>query len=481
MNKIKIILVNAVILLSFILPAKSFAKNFSDSSVAIKGIWQGTLKFSGIELRIVFKISEDDQGKLKAAMDSPDQGAKDIVVDSVFYSNGNLKLIVNIAHGYFQGKYNQDSISLDGNWYQGGRSLPLVLKKIDKMEEANRPQEPKPPFPYKVDDVIYENQSAGIKLGGTLTIPESGNQFPAVLLITGSGQQNRNEEIFGHKPFWVIADYLTRRGIAVLRVDDRGVGESTGNFTASTTKDFATDVLAGVEYLKSRKEINPKEIGLIGHSEGGIIAPMVAAETNDVAFIVMMAGTGIPGNKLLLKQIELISKANGEPQDKIDKDISLSKKLYDVVISELDSVKAVTKLKEIFNDYYSKMDEKEKLEEGNPDNAFNNLQKTIMNPWFRFFLSYNPVPALEKIKCPVLVIDGSKDLQVPPEEDLSSIKAALEKGGNKNFDVKELPELNHLFQTAKTGSPSEYGKIEETISPIALQTMGDWILKIAEK
>ncbi len=481
MNKIKIILVNTVILLSFMLPANSFAKNFSDSTAAIKGIWQGTLKFSGLELRIVFKISEDEHGELKCLMDSPDQSAKDIVVDSVFYSGGDLKLVVNIAHGYFQGKYNPDSISLEGNWYQAGRSLPLVLKRIDKLEEANRPQEPKPPFPYKVEDVIYENQSAGIKLGGTLTMPQSGGPFPAVLLITGSGAQNRDEELFGHKPFLVIADYLTNLGIAVLRVDDRGVGESTGNFAAATTKDFATDVLAGVEYLKTRKEINPQEIGLIGHSEGGIIAPMVAIETNDVAFIVLMAGTGIPGDQLLLKQSELISKANGIPQSQIEKNNSLTKKLYEVIKAEPDSLKAAARLHKIFIDYISELDEKEKSEVGDPEKAFLNLKITLLRPWFRFFLSYNPVPTLEKVKCPVLAIDGEKDLQVPPKEDLDAIKAALEKGGNKNFEVKELPGLNHLFQTSETGSPTEYGKIEETISPIALQTMGDWILSIIKK
>ena len=457
------------------------AKVISNSGIDLKGIWQGILKVQGMELRIVFKISEDESGKLKATMDSPDQGAKDIPIDSVIFSNRNLKLVLNIVHGYFEGNYKADSILLVGSWHQGGTTFPLTLKKIERLEKVKRPQEPNPPFFYKVEDVIYENKSAEIKLGGTLTMPESGGPFPAVLLITGSGKQNRDEELFGHKPFLVIADYLTRLGIAVLRVDDRGIGESTGNFAASTTKDFATDVLSGVEYLKTRKEINPQEIGLIGHSEGGIIAPMVAAETNDVAFIVMMAGTGMPGNQLLLKQIGLINKANGKPQDEIDKDISFSKKLYDIIINEPDSVKAVTKLKDLFENYYSKMNEKEKSEEGNPDVAFSNLKKSLMSPWFRFFLSYNPVPALEKVKCPVLAIDGSKDLQVPAEENLSLIKAALKKGGNKNFEIKELPGLNHLFQTAATGSPIEYGKIEETISPIALQTIGDWILKITKK
>ncbi len=450
------------------------------SNPDIKGIWQGTLKISSVQLRIVFHISRDEKGNFKATMDSPDQGAKDIPVDSVSFTDGSLKLVINVAHGFYQGIYNADSVSFTGNWNQMGQSLPLVLHKIEKEEAVNRPQEPKPPFPYKVEDVVYENKSAGIKLGGTITMPESGGPFPAVLLITGSGQQNRDEELFGHKPFLVIADYLTRHGIAVLRVDDRGIGESTGNFAASTSKDFVSDVLTGVEYLKGRKEINPKEIGLIGHSEGGMIAPMAADETKDVAFIVLMAGPGITGEQVLLTQTEAIQKLSGVPEDQIKKGLVSDKKMYDAIMQGKDSTQIVDELQKIFNDSYNSLSEEQKKQLSDPKAGFDMVRNRLMSPWFRYFVAYNPVPVLEKVKCPVLAIDGSKDLQVLPEQNLAAIKKALQAGGNKNFEVKELPGLNHIFQTAETGLPTEYGRIDETISPIALKTMGDWILKVTK-
>jgi pimeloyl-ACP methyl ester carboxylesterase len=476
-RKIKNLVVIITLVISFLISNQIFSKGFNAKNSDIQGIWQGQLKVPGAELRIVFKVSENQIGNLKASLDSPDQGAKDINVDTVIYNDGNIRFEVKIVNGYYEGKFNSDSNSISGNWHQNGYTFPLSLKKIEKVEEVKRPQEPKPPFPYKVEDVIYENKTAGIKLGGTLTLPESGEQFAAVLLITGSGQQNRDEELLGHKPFLVLADYLTRRGIAVLRVDDRGNGESTGNFAASTTKDFAGDVLAGVEYLKNRKEINPAKIGLIGHSEGGVIAPMVASECKDVSFIVLMAGTGVPGDQIIYSQTEAIEKASNLPEERVKEDVETEKEMYAVLKVENDSLKTIEKLRKKFDDAYSKMDDKRKSEIGDPDKAFDLAVKSTVTPWFRYFISYDPAPALEKVKCPVLALNGSKDLQVLPGLNLPAIKKALEKGGNKNFEVKELPGLNHLFQTAETGNPSEYSKIEETISPKALQTISDWILE----
>lgn len=453
------------------------SQNFAQEQNLV-GTWLGTLKFSGTELRIVFNVQEDN-GLLKATMDSPDQGANGIPVDSVIFDNSNIRFDIKAVNGYYDGIFNKDSMEIKGNWHQGG-VLPLDLKKTDKVVSLNRPQEPKPPYPYKEENVTYENKNAGIKLAGTLTLPENTKHCPAVLLIPGSGKHNRDEEIFGHKIFKVIADYLTRRGIAVLRVDDRGVGGSTGNFEVSTDIDFASDAYAGVEYLKSRNEINPAEIGLIGHSEGGIIAPMVALKTKDVAFIVLMAAPGMPGDQLLYKQSALIAQAAGATDEEIQESLKLNKILYNIVKTTKDSSQAVEKLHNAFIDYYNGLSEKNKKQIGDPERIIAIQSKVLLSPWFKFFISYNPVPALEKLKCPVLAIDGSKDLQVPPKEDLDAIKAALKKGMNKNFEVKELPGLNHLFQTAKTGSPAEYGKIEETISPVALKTIGDWIIKITK-
>ncbi len=473
-----------IIILPFMLFPNYSAAAFSmrsEGGQELAGIWEGTLSVSTVKLRIVFHIEKSDDGKFSAKMDSPDQGVAGIAVSSVTLSGKKVNFQVTAIGGYYEGELQSDSPVIKGEWHQGGRSFPLELKKTDKVEELKRPQEPKPPFPYKSEEVTYPNKAAGIKLAGTLTVPEGNGPFPAVLLITGSGRQNRDEELFGHKPFLVIADYLTRLGIAVLRVDDRGIGGSTGDFGASTSKDFAGDVMAGVEFLKSREEINPKEIGLIGHSEGGMIAPMVAAETNDVAFIVLLAGPGLPGYKLLYLQTKLISEASGESKEEAEKSADLNAKLYDVIRTEKDSAAATEKLTKILNDFYSSLSEKKKKEIGDKD-EFNKRQiRVLMSPWFRFFIAYDPVPALEKVKCPVLALDGSLDLQVPPEQDLSAIKKALELGGNKNFETIEIPGLNHLFQTAKTGAPSEYPKIEETFSPKALKIMGDWILKITGK
>jgi hypothetical protein len=364
-----------------------------------------------------------------------------------------------------------------GQFKQGGFTLPLTLKKTDKPTEVKRPQEPKKPYPYVEEEVSYENKKAGVKLAGTLTLPQGKGPFPAVLLITGSGAQDRNEAILGHKPFLVLADHLTRKGIAVLRVDDRGVGGSTGNVSQATSEDFAGDALAGVEFLKSRKEINPKKIGLIGHSEGGIVAPMAAVKSKDIAFIVLMAGTGLTGEEILYLQGELISRAAGAHLLDVAAQRRLQEQMFAVVLSETDNARAEKKLREILAEEVSKLSEEEKKAAGSASGAMEAQIKSVLSPWFRFFLTYDPKPTLRKVKCPVLAINGEKDLQVPPKENLRAIEEALKAGRNKDFTIKELPKLNHLFQTCTTGSLSEYSQIEETIAPVALETIADWIVK----
>ena len=459
------------------------SRNPDFSNRDIEGIWQGVLKVQGVKLRIVFKISRKSDGTLTATMDSPDQGAKDIPVEDVSFKNGNLRMEVKSIRGIFEGKLKKDFLTIEGEWKQSGLTLPLVLKHMEKTPEIRRPQEPKKPYPYKEEEVVYENKEAGVKLAGTLTLPRGRGPFPAVLLITGSGAEDRNETVFGHRPFLVLADYLTRHGISVLRVDDRGVGGSTGSTSQSTSKDFASDVLAGVKYLKSRKEINPKQIGLIGHSEGGIIAPMAATQSSDIAFIVLMAGPGIPGDSLLLLQSTAISKVSGMDDREIERNNNLQRQIYDIVKNEKNNKIAEKRLRKIMKRAVDRMSEKERasMSEEDVEKNINAQIKRLLTPWFRFFLTYNPAPTLTKVKCPVLAINGEKDLQVPPEENLNAIKEALKKGGNKHFTVKELPGLNHLFQTANTGLPSEYARIEETISPFALKFITNWILKQTQK
>ena len=441
-----------------------------------EGIWQGTLKVPTGELRVVFHINKAADGKLSATMDSPDQGANGIAIDTVAYSNGKLSMKANAIKGSFDGTMKTDGRTIDGKWKQGPFSLALVLTRVDKVVEANRPQEPKKPYPYKEEEVEFPNPVAGIKLAGTLTMPDSGGPFGAVALITGSGPEDRNEAVFGHKPFLVLADYLTRRGIAVLRWDDRGVGKSTGDPKTATTADLATDVLAAVAYLKTRAEIAPNRIGLLGHSEGGVIAPMVANQSKDIAFVVLMAGTGLRGDSILMLQSRLVAKAEGASDSTIAATMPFERRTLDIALKETDTAVAAPELRAVMKEALAKMSAQDKEAFGYSDEAIEPQVKQVLSPWFRYFLRYDPQPALRALKVPVLAVVGSKDVQVAPKENLSAIEAALKAGGNKDYTVKELPGLNHLLQTAVTGGISEYAKTEETIAPAALAVMGDWIV-----
>jgi uncharacterized protein len=448
----------------------------------IEGLWMGSLKVpNGLELRILFNISSKTDGSLRATMDSLDQGSKGIPVEIANYKNDVIRLEVKSIKGIFEGTLKTDGKTIDGTWNQAGIDLPLVLNRIDKAPDLHRKQDPVKPYPYVEEEIVYENKAAGVKLAGTLTLPRSEGQFPAVMLITGSGPQNRDEEIFGHRPFLVLSDYLTRKGIAVLRVDDRGVGGSTGNISQVTTEDFAGDVLAGIEYLKSRKEIDPTRIGLIGHSEGGIIAPIVASRSPDVAFIVMMAGTGLTGEEILYMQSNLISRAEGASNDTIARNDEVMRNIYSIVKKEQNNTVAEGEISKILKAEMANVSEGEKKYSGYSEANLDSQIEAILSPWMRFFLTYDPKPTLMKVKCPVLAINGEKDLQVPPDENLRAIDHALITGGNKDYTVKEMPGLNHLFQTAQKGSPTEYAKIEETISPAALEFIGNWISEHTQK
>jgi len=481
MKKIDRILFSILICFSLIIIGSAFfmvsAQQQVSSVSGIEGIWEGKLKVPGTELRIIFKISGNPDGTLNATLDSPDQGVTDIPVEEVIFKDNALHLEVKSAGSIFEGKVSQDFSVIEGEWKQSGQILPLTVKRVDKAVEILRPQVPKKPYSYIEEEVAYENKDAGISLAGTLTLPSGDAPFPTVLLITGSGPQDRNETIYNHRPFLILADYLTRQGIAVLRVDDRGVGESTGDFSQATSEDFASDVLAGIEYLKTRKEINPKQIGLIGHSEGGLIAPMVAVKSTDIAFIVLMAGTGLTGEEILYLQGALISRVMGVSEEDIAKNRQFNEKIFSLIKEEKEEKIIEEKLRQMFMADWAELNEEEKKAIGDPEVYLKAQLQSLLSPWLKFFLTYDPKPTLIKVKCPVLAINGEKDLQVPPKENLNAIEEALVTGGNKNFTAKELPGLNHLFQTSQTGLPTEYAKTEETISPIALKIIGDWILE----
>lgn len=449
------------------------------------GNWLGTLRVSpAVRLRIVFRIMKAKSGALTAKMASPDQGADDIPVDGVTFKNGMLRLEVKTLRGSYAGKLSKNGASLAGTWTQLGNSFPLDMERVARIEARNRPQEPKKPTPYDDEIVSYGNGAAGIGLAGTLTKPRGAGPFPAVLLITGSGPQNRDEEMLGHKPFLVIADALTRRGIAVLRVDDRGVGGSTGDFSKATTQDFAGDALAGVAFLKSRPDIDGAKIGLIGHSEGGLIAPMAAMRSPDVAFIVLLAGPGIVGEQILTLQSALIGKAMGATDAAVAQNRALQERAFALLKTETDAAALRKALRALFEEKPAaaaasvpdaRLAAKPVPKSGAPNPAVEAQITMMTTPWFRYFLTYDPRPALTQVRCSVLAVIGDKDLQVPARENAPAIEAALRAGRNMDWAVEVLPGLNHLFQTAKTGSPTEYALIEETVAPAALQRIGDWI------
>jgi dipeptidyl aminopeptidase/acylaminoacyl peptidase len=431
------------------------------------------------QLRLVFHIQKTESG-YSATMDSPDQGAKDIPVTSVNYENAVLK-IADVKMGFdYEGRLDDDG-NIAGTFKQMGQTFPLNLsRQTVEKEKLARPQEPVKPYPYYEEEVSFENSDDGVILAGTLTLPQKEGVFPAVVLISGSGATNRDEEMLEHKPFLVIADYLTRNGIAVLRFDDRGTAASTGNFQTATSYDFSKDAEAGLKYLQTRKEINPQKIGLAGHSEGGIIAPMIAARNNEVAFIILLAASGIRGDQIILMQQELVFQASGVAEETIKQIKTVNTDILDIVLQSNDIERLKTDLTDYFKGALKNIPGSEKTKSIYNDDDFTSSKvKSLVNPWMQYFIKYDPAPALEKVRCPVLALNGEKDLQVPAKVNLQAIKAALEKGGNRNVTIKEIPGLNHLFQECETCMITEYASIEQTFSPVALNEILTWIkLKI---
>jgi pimeloyl-ACP methyl ester carboxylesterase len=423
---------------------------------SLMGIWEGDLHIRGGAIRIDFTIGLSDDREIKATLDVPSQNAKGIPCDSIAFKGSAVHIEMSRLHASYDGIPNEAGTAISGTFNQNGAAVPLYLNRVEKPTEFKRPQMPLKPFPYREEFVSYPNKSAGNVLAGTLTLPAGDGPFPVTLLITGSGPQDRDESMMGHKPFLVIADYLTRRGIAVLRVDDRGIGQSTGNFATATTADFATDVEAGVAYLETRKEIDPRKIGLIGHSEGAIIAPMLAGRNKNIAFIVMLAGSTLRGDELIARQAALVAKASGASAESIKQVEERQREILKVVVENKDNAVARKKLGEMIG-------------------PANPAIGSLLSPWYRYFLEYDPAPSLEKVTCPVLALNGELDTQVPPKEDLAIIRARLAKTENKDVTVLELPRLNHLFQTGTTGSPNEYSLIEETIAPSVLELIGNWV------
>lgn len=441
------------------------------SAQDISGTWNGKLTVPTGTLTIVFHINPTGQGEYTATLDSPDQGATNIKTQMTTFKDSILTIQIPLINASYKGKLSNDH-SITGTFTQG-IPIPLNLKK-GEASKPNRPQEPQPPFPYKTEEVSVKNEPDGITLAGTLTLPQKGTKFPAVVLVTGSGAQNRDEEIMGHKPFFVIADYLTRNGIAVLRCDDRGTAASQGNHATATNEDFAKDTEAALNYLRNRKEINAKKVGIIGHSCGGTIAFIVAAKDPSVAFVVSMAGAAVQGDSLILKQVELISKSQGMPDAIWPTMKPVLRERY-ALLQQTDKTPAELQ-KELYADVTKTMSP-EQLKDLNTVKQLSAQINSMTSPWYLHFMRYDPTQDLKKIKCPVLGLNGEKDIQVDAEMNLNAIKQRITENGNKDVTVKSYPKLNHLFQTCEKGTLAEYGELEETISPEVLKDMTVWILE----
>lgn len=451
----------------------------AQSNSSFIGSWSGTLNV-GIELRIVFHIKETAAGGLFASADSPDQSAYGLKCDTIIISSDQLSIEMRALRASFSGKLLNDS-TIDGMFKQG-TEVPLTLTKGEKIAKRNRPQTPRPPFSYKSEEVEYDNADKSLHYGATITIPPGKGPFPAVILITGSGPQNRDEEIIGHKPFAVIADAFAKKGIVVLRVDDRGTGKSTGKFQGATTADFANDVETSLNYLLSRSEADKNRIGLVGHSEGGMIAPMVAAKRKEVSFIILLAGPGEKIVDLMTEQNVAILISQKTSNTAANAYGSLYKQIAPVIVSSADSITATNNAKQVLNKWINSTDIEIIRQLGfstekQQQDYIKSMVESLSEKWFKYFLSFDPAVYLQQLHCKVLALNGDKDVQVLSASNLAAIQASLKKSRSKTYEVKELPGLNHLFQHCSKCTLQEYGELEETFAPEVLTIMTDWIDK----
>ena len=433
------------------------------------GNWGGTLALPSAQLRLALTVTRESDGTFAGYMTSIDQGNAKIPA-RITLNGDTLVVAMEMVHASYTAVVSVGKDSLHGSFTQG-MVLPLDMVRAAPPPAMSHPQEPKAPFPYAAQDVSFES-AAGVRLAGTVLLPPGKGPFPAVVLVTGSGPQDRNEELLGHKPFLVIADFLARHGIASLRYDDRGVGKSTGNFRGGTSADFADDAEAAVHFLRVQAGIARERVGIMGHSEGGLIAPMVAARSREVAFIVLLAGPGIPGDSILLLQQALISAASGVPPAQIKRAGDANAQLFAAIRAARDSTDAAARIAEVSRRLVTTFPE---AEQDLASKQLHELGNQLNYPWMRYFIAYDPRVALQKVHVPVLALGGTLDLQVPYKENLSAIDTALKAAGNHDYRTVSLPRLNHLFQTSTTGNPAEYATISETFSPEALALVEEWI------
>ena len=451
-------------------PAKPVQKSTKDTEIV--GIWLGTISTGILDFRLGFEFIATEKGGLIGKMTSIDQNGAALPC-TVQWKDEKLGLSIGFGLAKYTGLRNTNG-KIEGEYEQSGQKMSLVLSRVDKLPKLNRPKLPVKPYPYPVKEVSFKNENANITLSGTLTLPAGNGPFPAVVLISGSGPQDRDETLFGHKPFLVIADHLARKGIACLRYDDRGTGKSTGKHSLATTEDFAGDAQAALSFLRTQEGVDPARVGLCGHSEGGVIGPMVAAKIpNEIGFLILLAGTGISGEKVIRGQMSDFGRMQPGSEKLVEAQLELCKTLIPIAISAKSTSEAVSQM--------NLAAEKFEKDQGNTKSPSESIKpwvpliNQLSAPWMRFFLGHDPRLILEKVNCPVLALNGEKDLQVKPKENLSAIDKAFSGSRAQLLTIRELPGLNHMFQHCTTGGVNEYGQIEETISPEVLDLMVSWI------
>ncbi|HZV84519.1 MAG TPA: alpha/beta hydrolase [Brevundimonas sp.] len=421
------------------------------------GVWEGQISVGGQSIRLVFRI--DAAGN--AVMDSPDQGARNIPIDRPTVEGGVVRFVVPALQGRFEGTRSDDGRTLTGALSQGGITLPLVLTRTAATATlAARPQTPAPPFPYRSEVVAFDNPaSTNVRLAGALTLPEGPGPFPAAVLISGTGPQDRDETIEGHKAFAVWADALTRRGVAVLRYDDRGVGSSTGNHGAATQREFASDVKAAVDWLAARSDIDPTRIGLIGHSEGGVFAPLAIQDGARAAWVVTLAGPAVSGGEIVQEQQRRMAVAAGLPADQVESSNAFQRRIIAAIVNNAADPDAARREVDALL-----------VAGGRPPAEAARIAAAMTGDWYRGMVVFDPADAIRGIGVPMLAVYGEKDLQVPPDQNASVLSRL-----KPDAEVVVLPGLNHLFQPARTGLPTEYGQIETTLDPSVIRTVTDWV------
>ncbi|MBP5590201.1 MAG: alpha/beta fold hydrolase [Bacteroidales bacterium] len=466
------------LLLIIMLILSSCGEKTKKKNYDIEGNWLGELSIQGMPLKIAFNFKAEGDTYV-VTLDSPDQGAFDIATSSFSLSNNKIEVEADIVDGKFKGTIISNSY-IKGTWTQNGSSFPLKLKKQSTPYKLVRPQEPIPPYPYEEELVTFHNDSFNIDLSGTLTVPLGDRVYKTAIMITGSGAENRDEEIYGHKPFKVIADYLTRNGIAVLRFDDRGTGESQGDYNSATSADLATDVEAALNFLVEHPKIDTEYIGLIGHSEGGLIAPIVASRNPNISFIVSLAGPAVTGKEISLRQSHDLRVLLGMKEKKVQKSSAINEMIYDEIIKEPDPYKASENIENMLRSYLKKRLILKKLVDIQLKSMMSQLTPETLI-WYRYFLMTDPSDFWRQTKCPVLAFNGEKDIQVAAEVNLPALEKALKESGNENYEIHLMPNLNHLFQHCETGNVSEYATIEETFSEEVLEIMVEWINSLGDE